>query len=404
MGLNAYFAYQVVGFHGTGNISYGLALTAVFVEGWIFIALSLLGMRQWLVRILPTSLKIASACGIGLFLAVQGLSYSAGIGAITGSYPAPLDIGGCPPAFLDASGHCTGQKMRNPALWVGVFCGGLPTIMLMAYNVKSAVITGIVLVSIISWPSVTPAAHTPRGVSPTDLSRRNTTLSYFPHTPQGDSMFDFFKTVVGFHPIQKVLAANDWNLSSDPAQFVLALFTFLYVDILDCTATLYSMARFAGVVDTEKGDFPRSTVAYCTDAFCISIGSLLGLSPVTAFVESGAGITEGGRTGLTAITTGLCFIVSIFFAPIFASIPPWATGCALILVSLPPALLGLVGPGPRLTRLADWLCDDAASRQHQLEVHWRRRPGLCHLDVHPVQLFHRLRPRRVRLPIQSPKV
>lgn len=126
----------------------------------------------------------------------------------------------------------------------------------------------------------------------------------------------------------------------------MALFTFLYVDIIDCTATLYSMARFCGRVqqyrnrDERKkresdGDFPRSTVAYCIDAACISIGSLLGCSPVTAFIESGAGIAEGGRTGLTAMVTGLCFLVSIFFAPIFASIPPWATGCTLILVSAP---------------------------------------------------------------------
>jgi AGZA family xanthine/uracil permease-like MFS transporter len=113
---------------------------------------------------------------------------------------------------------------------------------------------------------------------------------------------------------------------------MLALITFLYVDILDCTATLYSMARFAGVVDPETRDFPRSTVAYCTDALSISIGSILGTSPVTAFIEYGAGIAEGGRTGLTSITAGLCFILSLFFAPIFASIPPWATGCTLILV------------------------------------------------------------------------
>lgn len=129
------------------------------------------------------------------------------------------------------------------------------------------------------------------------------------------------------------MRANDWNVGANPGQFALALFTFLYVDILDCTATLYSMARFAGVADAAKGDFPRSTIAYCTDALSISIGSLLGLSPVTAFIESGSGIAEGGRTGLTAVTTGLCFIISIFFAPIFASIPPWATGCTLILVS-----------------------------------------------------------------------
>jgi len=92
------------------------------------------------------------------------------------------------------------------------------------------------------------------------------------------------------------------------------------------------MARFSGVVDDTTGDFPRSTMAYCTDAISISIGSLFGTSPVTAFVESAAGIAEGGKTGLTAITTGICFLISIFFAPIFASIPPWATGCTLILV------------------------------------------------------------------------
>ena len=93
------------------------------------------------------------------------------------------------------------------------------------------------------------------------------------------------------------------------------------------------MARFSGVVDPETGDFPRSTLAYCIDAFCISIGALFGCSPVTAFIESGAGIAEGGKTGLTAMTCGLCFFVSMFFAPIFASIPPWATGCTLVLVS-----------------------------------------------------------------------
>lgn len=93
------------------------------------------------------------------------------------------------------------------------------------------------------------------------------------------------------------------------------------------------MARFAGVVDPTDGSFPRSTVAFCTDAICISIGSLFGSSPVTTFVESGAGIAEGGRTGLTAMTTGLFFFISLFFAPIFSNIPTWATGCALVLVS-----------------------------------------------------------------------
>jgi hypothetical protein len=116
MGLNAYFAYQVVGFHGTGRISYGQALAAVFIEGLIFFALSLLGMRQWLVRILPTSIKVASGCGIGLFLSLIGLSYSAGIGAVTGGGTAtPTDIAGCPPQYINAvTGVCDSHKMQNP--------------------------------------------------------------------------------------------------------------------------------------------------------------------------------------------------------------------------------------------------------------------------------------------------
>jgi AGZA family xanthine/uracil permease-like MFS transporter len=116
MGLNAYFAYQIVGYHGTGVITYNLALTAVFIEGFIFIALSLIGMRQWLVKIIPVSLKVASACGIGLFLAEIGLSYSAGIGAITGGKSTPLEIAGCPVQYQDENGICASHKMTSPTV------------------------------------------------------------------------------------------------------------------------------------------------------------------------------------------------------------------------------------------------------------------------------------------------
>jgi len=129
-----------------------------------------------------------------------------------------------------------------------------------------------------------------------------------------------------------------------------ALITFLYVDILgafyyyschflyadrfspDTTGTLYSMAKFAGLRDPVTLDFENSTIAYCVDAFSISMGALMGTSPVTAFIESATGIAEGGKTGITAMVTGLAFFVSVFFAPIFASIPPWATGGALVVV------------------------------------------------------------------------
>lgn len=200
----------------------------------------------------------------------------------------------------------------------------------MSYKVKSAIVIGISVVTIMSWPWVSSSRCNHRAFL--TFRRRNTSFTYFPHDQAGNDRFDFFKKVATIHPIKHTLNAIDWNVFKDPSQFVLALFTFLYVDIIDCTATLYSMARFSGVVDTKSGDFPRSTIAYCTDSICITIGALLGVSPVTAFIESGAGIAEGGKTGLTAMTTGICFLISLFFAPIFASIPPWATGCTLVLV------------------------------------------------------------------------
>lgn len=114
MGLNAYFAYQVVGYHGSGIVPYNLALTAVFIEGFIFIGLSLIGMRQWLVKIIPNSLKIATACGIGLFLALIGLSNNVGIGAISGAKTTPLEIAGCSDQYKDELGICTSHKMTSP--------------------------------------------------------------------------------------------------------------------------------------------------------------------------------------------------------------------------------------------------------------------------------------------------
>jgi AGZA family xanthine/uracil permease-like MFS transporter len=130
----------------------------------------------------------------------------------------------------------------------------------------------------------------------------------------------------------QTLNVQNWDIKSYASQFWLAFATFLYVDILDTTGTLYTMARFAGTIDNVSGDFERSTVAYTIDAIGISVGALLGTPPVTCFVESGAGISEGGKTGITAMVTGTCFFFSLFLAPVFASIPPWATGPILVIV------------------------------------------------------------------------
>lgn len=152
--------------------------------------------------------------------------------------------------------------MRHPAMWIGIFCGGIFTVFLMMYRVKGAIIAGILLVSVISWPRGTP-------------------VTYFPYTPIGDSNFDFFKRVVDFHPIKNILAVQDWNVTEHGGQFGLALITFLYVDILDCTGTLYGMARFAGLIQPETQDFEGSALAYTVDSICVSIGALFGRQPMT---------------------------------------------------------------------------------------------------------------------------
>ncbi|KLO07409.1 hypothetical protein SCHPADRAFT_836778 [Schizopora paradoxa] len=313
LGLNAYFAYSIVGFHGTGRLTYQEALAAVFLEGWVFFFLSIFGIRQWLARAMPHSLVMAVGAGIGVFIAFIGLS-SGGLGIIGGDTTNFVGLGGCNPEdYLDGlPGFCAQRVLRDPTVWLGVFAGGFLTVFLMLYRIRGSILVGIFLVAIISWP-------------------RNTAVTYFPHTDAGDDLFDFFKQVVAFRPLRRVGVAIDWS-SYKTGRVWYALITFLYVDILDTTGTLYSMAKFAGLRDPVTLDFENSTVAYCVDAISISLGSLMGTSPVTAFIESATGISEGGKTGLTAVTTGLMFFVCVFFAPIFASIPSWATGGALVIV------------------------------------------------------------------------
>ncbi|KAF8939445.1 inner membrane protein yieG [Dissophora ornata] len=307
MGLNAYFTYTVVGFHGSNKISYETALAAVFIEGILFVILSLLGIRQWLARLIPQSIKVATGAGIGLFLMFIGVQSSAGIGLIGSDSATLVTLSGC---VLDDTGACVdGTHMRSPTTWMGIF-GFVIISVLLLYRVRGAVLVGILFISILSW-------------------FRNTTFTYFPYTEAGDAMFDYFKKVVTFHPIQSTLGKMNFQL--DNSEVWVALITFLYVDIMDTTGTLYSMAKFGGYM-YKNGDFDGSSAAFLCDATSISIGACFGLPPVTAFIESGAGITEGGKTGLASVFTAFLFFISLFFSPIFASFPPWATGPALIVV------------------------------------------------------------------------
>ncbi|KAF9574295.1 hypothetical protein EC968_007064 [Mortierella alpina] len=307
MGLNVYFTYMTVGPHGSGKVSYETALTAVFMEGVIFLALSIFGVRQWLARLIPQSIKIATGAGIGIFLTFIGMQSSAGIGLIGSDKDTIVALTGC---IREATGECLpGTHMRNPTTWMGILGFVIISICLL-FRVKGAVLFGMIFISVLSWIRGTP-------------------FTYFPYTPEGNHAFEYFKQIVSFHPIQSIFWKMDFQLGS--SEVWVALLTFLYVDLLDTTATMYSMAKFSGYM-YRNGDFEGSSMAFICDALSIILGACFGLPPVTAFIESGAGIVDGGCTGITAIMTAFLFSISLLFSPIFASFPAWATGPALIVI------------------------------------------------------------------------
>ncbi|GFY84479.1 AZA-guanine resistant1 [Actinidia rufa] len=334
MGTNAYFAYTVVGFHGSGNISYENALAAVFIEGLIFLLISAVGLRTQLAKLVPKPVRISSSAGIGLFLAFIGLQNNQGIGLIGYSSSTLVTLGACPsssraslaPVITSANGTvslipggtisgdilCLHNRMESPTFWLGVV-GFVIIAYCLVKNIKGAMIYGIVFVTAVSW-------------------FRNTSVTAFPNTSSGDSAYEYFKKVVDVHIIKSTAGALSFS-SIGKGFFWESLITFLYVDILDTTGTLYSMARFAGFTD-DDGNFEGQYFAFMSDASSIVVGSLLGTSPVTAFIESSTGIREGGRTGLTALTVAGYFLLAFFFTPLLASIPAWAVGPPLILVGV----------------------------------------------------------------------
>jgi AGZA family xanthine/uracil permease-like MFS transporter len=179
---------------------------------------------------------------------------------------------------------------------------------MLAYKKNSGIIVGIMFVTIISW-------------------FRNTAVTFFPDTDAGDARFDYFSNVVALEPLSKVIA----QFSGDLSGAAVALVTFFFIDFLDTTGTMLAVVGPLGISD-EKGDFPKSRQAFAVDALATIIGSIFGLSPITSYIESAAGVEAGGRTGLTAIVCAFYFLISIFFAPILSSIPAWATGGALVIV------------------------------------------------------------------------
>ncbi|CAA2956565.1 adenine/guanine permease AZG2 [Olea europaea var. sylvestris] len=311
MGPNAYLAYNLVGFHGSGSISYKTAMAVVLVEGCAFLAIAVFGLRAKLARFIPQPVRLACAAGIGLFIAFVGLQAHQGVGLVGPDPSTLLTITACK-STDQVTGECTGGKMQSPTFWLGSL-----GFLIMSYglmkNIKGSMIYGILTVTLISWI-------------------RGTNVTVFPNNPLGESTYKYFKKVIDFHKIKStagIISFTNFNRS----EVWVALVTLLYVDVLATTGTLYTMAEIGGFVN-DKGGFEGEYMAYMVDAGSTIVGSALGVSPIATYIESSAGIREGGRTGLTAVIIGIYFGLSLFFTPLLTSVPPWAIGPSLVMVGV----------------------------------------------------------------------
>ncbi len=282
MGLNAFFAFSVV--LGPMGKTWQFALTAVLIEGIIFVLLSVIKAREAIFESIPLNLKNAVSVGIGLFIAFIGLS---GAGIVkTGD------------GTIVALGELTSGA---PLLAViGIIITGF----LLARNIKGALLLGIVLTTIIGIPM---------GV--TVLPENFSTIVSLPPSIK-DVAFKF----VGFNEIFSF-------------EMLITVFTFLFVDIFDTVGTLAGVATKADMLD-ENGKLPRVGAALMADSIGTIVGACFGTSTVTTYVESASGVAEGGRTGLTSFTTAIMFGIALFFAPLFTLVPTAATAPALVIVGL----------------------------------------------------------------------
>ena len=297
MGLNAYLAYTVVGGQG---ISWQVALFAVFVEGLIFIALSLTNVREAIFNAIPLTLKQGVSVGIGLFIAFIGLQ-NAGLSVDSSTLVTITSF----TENFNTSGIC--------ALLAVI--GLLVTAILHIRKVKGAILYGI----IITWGLGMICELT--GI-------------YIPNPELGAySLFPAGIMSVDFSALGQTLG-QCFNIEFDAVgifNFIVIVFSFLFVDLFDTLGTLIGVATKADMLD-EEGHLPRIKPALLADSIATSAGAVLGTSTTTTFVESSAGVAVGGRTGLTAFTTGVLFLLATLFSPLFTSIPSFATAPALIFV------------------------------------------------------------------------
>ena len=296
MGLNAYFAYTVV--LGMGY-SWEYALTAVFAEGVIFILLSLTSVREAIFNSIPQNLKSAVSVGIGLFIAFIGLQ-NAGLSVDSSTLVTIISF----PENFHTAGICALLAL------IGLFIMAV----LYTYRVKGAILYGILGTWILGMLCQVTGIYTP------DVENGFYTL--FPTL----GITDFSKLGETFGKCFTV----DFD-AVGIINFIVVIFSFLFVDIFDTLGTLIGVATKADMLD-EEGRLPGIRPALMADAIATSFGAVLGTSTTTTFVESASGVAVGGRTGLTALVSALLFLLSTLFAPIFTAIPSFATAPALIMV------------------------------------------------------------------------
>lgn len=299
MGLNAYFAFTVV--LGMGY-SWKLALFAVFVEGIVFIILSLTNVREAIFNAIPTTLKSAVSVGIGLFIAFIGLQDAK---LIVNSDSTLLTY----QTFKGDTFHSVGIGA------ILALIGVLVTAILLIKNVKGGILVGI----LVTWVLGIVCELTGIYVPDVDAGMAST-------IPAGIVSFDFssFKETFG--------AVFTLDFKNFPlGDFLIIMFSFLFVDMFDTIGTLIGVSSKADMLD-EEGKLERIKPALLSDAIATCIGAIFGTSTTTTYVESASGVTAGGRTGLTSVVTGLLFLLSVFFSPLFLSIPSFAIAPALIIV------------------------------------------------------------------------
>jgi AGZA family xanthine/uracil permease-like MFS transporter len=276
MGLNAFFAYTVV---LTMGYSWQFALTAVLIEGIIFILLTVTGLRKYIVNAIPLVLRRAISPGIGLFIAFVGLK-SAGI--VTSSEATFITLG----------------NMHDPAVLLGIF-GIVLTASLLVKGVTGSLLIGILITTVVGIPF--------------GITNFGGILSAPPS-------------------IEPIFWQFEWHniLTID---MVVVVLTFLFIDMFDTIGTLIGVSNRAGMVD-DDGNVKNLNQAFMADAVGTTVGAMLGSSTVTTYVESASGVNVGGRSGLTSFITALCFTFALLFAPLFLAIPSQATAAALVLVGV----------------------------------------------------------------------